>query len=142
MAHFAQIDSYNMVTFVTPVNDSRLQDSDGNEDTNPGVVAHLEATVGPGPWKRTYKDGSSRGTYASYGYYYYPVFDVFAPARPHNSWLLNTDNGKWFAPIEEPALTDAHIAAGQLWTWNEDAYQADTGVPKTAGWELYPPSDD
>lgn len=53
-----------------------------------------------------------RGNYAGVGYVYDAVNDVFYPTKPHPSWVLNTSNWSWEAPIPMP--TD-----GKLYSWDE-----------------------
>ena len=35
-----------------------------------------------------------------------------------------------------PELTEEEVNARKAYLWDEDAYQADTGDPKTQGWKL------
>ena len=68
----------------------------------------------PGIWVKT--------TSASTGWNY-DGKNFYAP-KPFNSWKLNTDTYEWKAPLDYP--TD-----GEVYGWNESAYQADN----TKGWE-------
>ena len=67
-----------------------------------------------------------RKNYAGTDYTYDSVKDAFIPPQPYNSWTLNETTCLWEPPIAKPE--------GTGWKWDEDAYQADTSDPKTAGW--------
>ena len=45
------------------------------------------------------------------GYTYDSNLDAFIAPKPYNSWVLDTDNCRWEAPIEQPEGNYA---------WNED----------------------
>ena len=67
-----------------------------------------------------------RKNYAGIGFTYDADKDAFIPPQPYNSWTLNETTCLWEPPIAKPE--------GTGWKWDEDAYQADTSDPKTAGW--------
>ena len=52
------------------------------------------------------------------------------------SWTLNTTTGVYSPPITQPGITTIQDADGKQYMWNEAAYQADTGNPKTVGWAI------
>ena len=92
-----------------------------------------------GQWTETIK-GSTKG---SLGMQYNSTYDIWQEPQPKDvlgvacsSWTLNTTTGKYSPPITEPALTLANDNDGLHWMWNEAAYQADSGDPKTVGWAL------
>jgi hypothetical protein len=68
-----------------------------------------------------------RKNFAAVGYTYDAQRDVFIPYQPFPSWVLDEENCKWEAPIPRPV-------GAAYYRWDEDAYQADTNEPKTAGW--------
>ena len=53
-----------------------------------------------------------RGNYAGIGYTYDRENDVFYPAKPYVSWVLNKTTWSWDAPVAMP--TD-----GKQYTWDE-----------------------
>lgn len=55
-----------------------------------------------------------RGNYAGIGYVYDALNDVFYPTKPYSSWVLNTTNWTWEAPIPIPS-TD------KMYSWNEES---------------------
>jgi len=53
-----------------------------------------------------------RWNYAGIGYVYNPVYDVFYPPQPYPSWVLNTTNFQWEAPVPYPN-------DGKSYVWDE-----------------------
>ena len=117
MAHFAKLDSNNVVIFVTV----------GRDEDN-GKEAELTARTGD-VYKQTsyntrggvhYTDGTPsadqskafRKNYAGLGYTYDAGRDAFIPPKPFNSWVLNETTCLWDAPVPMP--TD-----GKRYTWDE-----------------------
>jgi len=70
------------------------------------------------------------GAKANHDYFWDSTRQVFHPQQPYASWTLDTSTWEWDPPIAHPM--DNH------YYWDEDAYQADTANPKTAGWTLPP----
>jgi hypothetical protein len=147
MAHFAQLDSNNVVTQVIVVSNDDTSDSNGTETESIGVAFCQKLLGADTNWKQTSYNGNMRGNYAGIGYTYMENVatlgvgstDVFLPQQPYASWTISTSAAQWEAPITQPTLTDEQIAAGSYYTWDESAYQADTSDPKTAGWTLNTP---
>ena len=147
MAHFAQLDSNNVVTQVIVVGNDDTSDSNGVETESIGVAFCQKLLGAETNWKQTSYNGNMRGNYAGIGYTYMSNVatlgvgstDVFIAQQPHASWTISTTEAVWKAPITEPTLTADQIAAGSYYTWDESAYQADTSDPKTAGWTLNTP---
>ena len=147
MAHFAQLDSNNVVTQVIVVSNDDASDSNGTETESIGVAFCQKLLGADTNWKQTSYNGNMRGNYAGIGYTYMENVatlgvgstDVFISQQPYASWTISTTEAVWKAPITQPTLTDDQIAAGSYYTWDESAYQADTSDPKTAGWTLTTP---
>ena len=133
MAHFAELNSANEVLRVTVVENKDTADVNGVEKEYIGQ-AHLEKVLG-GTWKQTSYNANFRGNYAGKGYIYFSDLDLFMPPKYYNSWLMNTAQATWVAPITTPTLTEEEINAGKYYRWDEDAYQADN----TQGWVLVTP---
>jgi len=133
MAHFAELNSANEVLRVTVVENKDTADVNGVEKEYIGQ-AHLEKVLG-GTWKQTSYNANFRGNYAGKGYTYFSDLDLFMPPKYYNSWLMNTAQATWVAPITAPTLTEEEINAGKYYRWDEDAYQADN----TQGWVLVTP---
>ena len=148
MAHFAQLDSNNVVTQVIVVSNDDTSDSNGTETESIGVAFCQKLLGADTNWKQTSYNGNLRGNYAGIGYTYMENVatlgvgstDVFISQQPYASWTISTSAAQWEAPITQPTLTDDQIAAGSYYEWDESAYQADTSDPKTAGWTLTTPA--
>ena len=110
MAHFAQLDSNNVVTQVIVVGNKDTADANGVEKVSIGV-AFCERLFG-GNWKQTSYNGSIRKNYAGIGYTYNVSLDAFVPPKPYASWVLNNDTAQWDAPTPMP--TD-----GKKYSWDE-----------------------
>lgn len=119
MAHFAKLDSNNVVVFVTV----GRQEDDGKE-------AELTARTGDVYKQTSYNtrggvhyqaDGTPsenqskawRKNFASIGYTYDEARDAFIPPKPYASWLLNEQTCLWDAPVAYPD-------DGKKYRWDED----------------------
>ena len=129
MAHYAMIDENNMVTAViTGRNEDEIVDGISDWETyygNQFGQACLRTSYNT--WGNVHYDPTTgqpsddqskvfRYNYASPGYEYDPEADAFIPPAPHPSWVLDTVNYKWEAPLPLPA--DADTVA---YYWDEDA---------------------
>ena len=76
-------------------------------------------------WGNEHLEGGTplRGNFAGIGYTYDSSNNVFYTAQPHASWTLDTSTWTWQAPLAYPD-------DGELYIWDEDAYQADNST----GW--------
>ena len=146
MAHFAQLDSDNVVTQVIVVGNDDTSDSNGVEVESIGVAFCQKLLGATTNWKQTSYNSNMRGNYAGIGYTFMSGVatlgvgstDVFVPQKPYASWTLSTTAAQWEPPSTPgaaPALTDEQTAAGSYYVWNESNYQAD---PATA-WVLTTP---
>ena len=108
MAHFAQIDSNNIVTQVLVIEQDVIDTGLFGEpssfvqtsyNTHGGV--HI---LGGTPLRKNY---------AGIGYTYDSVRDAFIPPKPYNSWTLVEDTCLWTAPVDMP--TD-----GKVYKWDEE----------------------
>ena len=143
MAHFAQLDSNNVVTQVIVVSNDDTSDSNGTETESIGVAFCQKLLGADTNWKQTSYNENMRGNYAGIGMTYMENVatlgvastDVFIAQQPYTSWSIGVGTAQWYAPIPQPALTDDQIAALSYYTWDESAYQADN----TQGWTLVTP---
>ena len=143
MAHFAKLDANNVVTQVIVVSNDDCTDPHTGEEDEVLGIAFCKKLLG-GNWKQTSYNNNIRGNYAGIGYKYHSGVatlgvgstDVFLPAQPHASWTISTTAAQWVSPLgDAPTLTDAEVAAGKYYVWDESAYQADN----TTGWVLTTP---
>ena len=101
MAHFAEIDSSNIVQRVIVVPDS--------EEANGAAWC---ANLLGGTWVQTSYNGRIRKNYAGIGFTFDPVRDAFIPPKPYPSWVLDEATCQWEAPIPMPS--------GGPWEWDEE----------------------
>jgi len=113
MAHFAQLDTNNIVTNIIVVHNNELLDQDGNEVEQKGIDFCKTLFGQDTNWIQTSYNGNFRKNYASGGGTYNKELDAFIAQKPYASWILNTDTCKWEAPIAKPD-------ENKLYTWNED----------------------
>ena len=144
MAHFAQLDSNNVVTQVIVVSNDDTSDINGTEVESIGVSFCQKLLGADTNWKQTSYNNNMRGNYAGIGYTYMSNVatlgvgstDIFISQQPHASWTVGVNTASWYSPLgDAPALTDDQMAAGSLYSWDESAYQADN----TKGWVLTTP---
>ena len=112
MAHFAELDSNNVVLRVIVVDNKDTSTAQGDEKESIGI-AFCERLLG-GTWVKTSYNGNIRKNYAGIGYTYDKDRDAFIPPKPFNSWLLNDEKCIWEPPIAMP------IEEGKMYTWNEE----------------------
>jgi hypothetical protein len=108
MAHFAELDNNNIVKQVVVVKNEELI-VDGLEVESKGRE-FLENLLG-GTWIQTSYNNNIRKQYASIGFTYDAVNDVFVAPQPYPSWLLD-NNFDWQPPTPMP--TEG------VWIWDED----------------------
>ena len=123
MAHFAELDSNNVVKQVIVVSNADTSTAQGEEKESIGI-AFCERLLG-GTWVKTSYNATIRKNYAGIGYTYDKDRDAFIPPKPYASWVLNETTCLWNAPVAMPS------DAGQgdppkRYTWNEE----------TIGWDL------
>ena len=102
MAHFAEIDSNNVVLRVIVV-------ADEHEANGPEWCHDLLG----GTWVQTSYNHRIRKQYAGIGFTYDADADVFVAPQPYTSWSLD-ENHDWQPPTPMP--TD-----GKFYGWDEDA---------------------
>jgi len=101
MAHYAFLDSNNVVTEVIP----------GKDEGEDGVDwEQFYGDVRGQVCKRTSYHGNIRKNYAGIGYIYREDIDAFVPPQIYASWTLDA-NAQWQPPTPMP--TDG------LYFWNE-----------------------
>jgi hypothetical protein len=112
MAHFAQLNSENIVTQVIVVADQDTQNADGVEQEEVG--ANFCASLLGGTWKQTSYNSRIRKNYAGIGFKYDAELDAFIPPQPFASWTLNTETAQWQAPVPTPD-------DGKIYDWDEES---------------------
>ena len=102
MAHYAWINSDNVVINVTTgVDETVIQQGVGGS-TEAWEQFYTQAINQDGVYvKRTSYNNNIRKQYASIGYTYDSVADVFVAPQPYPSWTLDT-NHNWQPPTPKP----------------------------------------
>ena len=116
MAHFARLDSNNIVDFVVV----------GRDEDN-GKEAELSARTGDVYKQTSYNTHGGvhalggtpfRKNYAGLGYTYDAGRDAFIPQKPYASWLLNETTCLWDSPVPYP--TDVGTEENpKRYSWDE-----------------------
>ena len=120
MAHFAELNSSNLVLRVIVVSNEDVDANGGDESTGaenfvPTIVPH---STGGTAWKQTSYNNNFRKQYAGIGYSYDASKDKFIQAQPYPSWTLDS-NDDWQAPVTYPSATS--VSGNDLFIrWDED----------------------
>lgn len=93
MAHFAKLDSNNIVIEVNVVNNNVLDPLNEEES---GIAFLTEWSKGYSNWKQTSYNATIRKNYAGIGMTYDPIRDAFIPVKPDKGeWQLNEETCRW-----------------------------------------------
>jgi hypothetical protein len=136
MAHYAFLDENNIVVeVITGIDESDTSTLPSEFSSWEEFYADFRGLT----CKRTsyntksnvHEDGGTafRGNFAGKGYTYDATNDIFLPPKNYDSWVLDTANANWKAPVDEPSDTN---------------YDADTSLPiknyewneETEAWDL------
>ena len=129
MAHYAQLDSENVVVNVFVGRDDLVEGIDDWETYYAPEGSMVKQTSYNTRGGVHYTDGEPsedqskalRFNYAGIGFTYDPERDAFVPPKPFESWVLNESTCLWEAPLPYPD-------DGGSYSWNEDLL----------AWELIP----
>jgi hypothetical protein len=131
MAHFAELDSNNIVLRVLCLENSVMENEQGERVEQLGID-FLQSLYGTNTiWAQTsyntragiyYVPGTNevspdqshafRKNYAGIGYTYDPTRNAFIPPKPYASWVLNEDTCLWESPVPYPD-------DGKMYYWDE-----------------------
>ena len=114
MAHFAQLDEFNVVRQVIVVSNNDCLDANGQESEAVGA-AYCNNLLG-GRWLQTSYNNNIRVRYAGTGYRYDTTRDAFIAPQPYLSWTFNEITLDWDPPVPHPADDKAYF-------WNESIRQ-------------------
>lgn len=128
MAHFAKINSENVVIDVIRVSNNVILNSDGEESEEMGAT-FCAGIFGEGDYKQCsfntrrgeHPEGKPlRANYCGVGWIYDPDLDIFYPPAPYPSWTLDEVKGVWNPPVPRPEVeTDEEGHPANWWEWNE-----------------------
>lgn len=120
MAHFAVVDENNIVQEVIVISNQDILDENGNESEALGVEKCREVK-GTG-FNENYKylqcsyNSNMRGKFPGIGFTYDEEMDVFIPAKPCDSWVLN-DELTW-EPPNKPEQTEQNKLDNVSYIWD------------------------
>ena len=115
MAHFAELNEYNVVVGVVVVNNDVI--TVNGEESELAGIDFLESISGHRRWRKTSYNAADNGFrkhYAGKGFIYDGDWDAFIAPKPYPSWILNYDTFVWEAPVPVPAIEE-----GFEWKWAE-----------------------
>jgi hypothetical protein len=142
MAHFAKIDSNNVVQQVIVLNNSVLLDSEGNESEQLGIDFCKSLYGQDTTWLQTSYNGNMRVRYAGVGMSYDALNNVFITEQPFPSWTLNETTWDWDSPVPYPTDGNQYVwdedslswvkppSPFPSWTWNESEWIWEAPIPK------------
>jgi len=112
-AHFASINSDNIVTQVLVVSDNDAPRGNDFLSKDLGLGGTwIQTSYNTRGNVHTLGGTPLRGNYAGIGYTYDSGRDAFIPPKPFASWVLDEGTCLWNAPVPYP--TD-----GKMYNWNE-----------------------
>ena len=109
MAHFAEINSDNIVVRVLVVPDE--------EEHRGESFLSVDLGLG-GRWVQTSYNGTIRSLFAGVGYSYNEELDIFLPPKPYESWILNSELKCWESTVERPETLNDEVSI-----WDEPNQQ-------------------
>ena len=122
MAHFAEINTDNIVTNVIVVNNEDILDENNVEQEALGItfihnLYNDDTTI----WVQTSYNNNFRINYAGIGHTYDETRDAFYAPQPYPSWTLNETTCHWEAPTPYPDDDGRY-------TWDEDTLSWIEGI--------------
>jgi hypothetical protein len=113
MAHFAEIDSDNIVKQVIVIHNNELLL--GDTESEQKGIDFCESLYGHRNWVQTSYNGNIRYNFAGVGHTWDPDNNAFYAPQPYASWSLD-ENFIWQAPVPYPE--DA--SEDKVYEWDED----------------------
>ena len=120
MAHFAELNSSNVVLRVVVISNEDVDANGGDYSTEAetfvsGLVPHSDNGVA---WKQTSYNGNQRKQYAGIGFSFDSSKNKFISPKPYSSWSLDS-NDDWQAPVTRPTITEIN-SLPVIISWDED----------------------
>ena len=112
MAHFAKLNSNNIVIGVEVVVNSVITDGDGVEQEQLGIDFLTQLYGGIIWYKQTSYNSTFRKNFAGVGFTYDSARGAFIPPKPFDSWTFNETTCRWDVPVVMPD-------DGKCYQWNE-----------------------
>jgi hypothetical protein len=106
MAHYAFLDENNIVTeVIVGRNEDEVVDGISDWESHYGEFRGQVC-------KRTSYNNNYRKNFAGIGSSYNEELDAFIAPKPYESWLLNEETCRWYAPVEMPS--------DKIYEWDEN----------------------
>jgi hypothetical protein len=122
MAHFAELDSNNIVLRTVVACNQDIANNGGEQSTQ--AAKYFESVIPLSSngvkWVQTSYNSNFRKKFAGKGDYYDEQKDIFYyKDSPYSSWTLDS-NFDWQAPIQKPSITTSPLNGENLIiSWNE-----------------------
>jgi len=129
MAHFAELDSNNVVLRVVVINNNDIIDN-GVESEAKGIALCQHLFGVNTKWVQTSYNANKRKHYAGIGHTYDPVNDWFHEPQPYPSWTLDS-NAVWQPPVAMPSDAGTGTPPKE-YKWDEPTKTWVVVVPKSA----------
>ena len=129
MAHFAELDSNNLVLRVVVISNNDIMEN-GVESEAKGITLCQNLFGANTKWVQTSYNGNKRKNYAGIGSTYDPVKDWFYGPSPFPSWVLD-NNAQWQPPVPKPSDAGTGTPPKQ-YKWDEPTKTWIAVVPKSA----------
>ena len=115
MAHFAELDTNNIVLRVIVLDNSMMLDENNQESEDKGIV-FVKSLFGEDTiWIQTSYNGNFRKNYAGIGYTYDQTRDAFIAPQPEGEgWILDEETCRWRNPELEAAQEAAQIGVTRV----------------------------
>ena len=102
MAHFAKMDSDNIVLKVHVLDNYVIADENGQDDEQKGIEFLQKLHKNENVYIQTSYNNNFRKNYAGKGYTYDQTRDAFIAPKPYPSWVLDEVTCRWEAPVPFP----------------------------------------
>jgi hypothetical protein len=129
MAHFAELDSNNLVLRIVVISNNDVMEN-GVESEAKGIAICQNLFGANTKWVKTSYNNNIRKNYAGIGYTYDPTNDWFHAPQPYPSWTLDA-NAQWQPPTPLPS-DDGTGTPPKRYKWDEPTKTWIAVVPKSA----------
>ena len=143
MAHFAEIDSNNVVLRVVVIDNNDVNENGGDQSVGAEEKVKSIVPFSTGiRWVQTSYNHTFRKQYAGIGYKFDSFKNKFIAPQPFASWSLDS-NDDWQAPVAHPTVTTygdntpyfiSWEESGRRWIGEDDQKNIFAWSPETSSW--------
>jgi hypothetical protein len=144
MAHFAELDSNNIVLRVVKSCNQDIANNGGEQSEQAAEYFKKICPLSENgvKWLQTSYNNNFRKQYAGIGYKFDFTKNKFISPQPFASWSLDS-NDDWKSPVAYPTVTTygdnipyfiTWDEAGQRWTGKDDQQNTFVWSPETSSW--------